>query len=176
MHHLKIVFTGPMGVGKTQAIISLSDISVISTEVKNTDLHAHSKTMTTVGMDYGELMLEDGLSVGLYGTPGQERFNFIWPILVQGALGMVILIDHSADNPIKDLAHYLDVFHKIYEGCIVIGISHVDKVPEKELSIYRDWLQQQQLNLPIFPVDMRNKEDVLLLVDTIIASLETTEN
>lgn len=172
MQRLKIVFSGPMGAGKTQAIASLSDIPVVSTEVKNNDLHTHSKALTTVGMDYGELTLDGGVSIGLYGTPGQERFNFIWPILAQGALGVIILIDHSAEDPIADLSNYLATFSKIYNGRLVIGVSQVDKMPERDFAIYRDWLAAQQKNLPIFPVDMRQRDDVLLLVDTIIASLE----
>ncbi len=112
------------------------------------------------------------MSIGLYGTPGQERFNFIWPILSQGALGVIILIDHSAQDPIGDLANYLETFAKIYDGRIVIGISQVDKKPELDFGIYREWLDKQGKNLPVFPVDMRKREDVLLLVDTIISSLE----
>jgi signal recognition particle receptor subunit beta len=123
MQRLKIVFSGPMGAGKTQAIASLSDIPVVSTEVQNTDLDAHSKILTTVGMDYGELALEGSTGIGLYGTPGQERFSFIWSILAQGALGVVILIDHSAADPVQDMARYLDTFDKIYQGRIVIGVS-----------------------------------------------------
>lgn len=172
MQRLKIVFSGPMGAGKTQAIASLSDIPVVSTEVQNTDLDTNAKMLTTVGMDYGELTIEDGTSIGLYGTPGQERFNFIWPILSQGALGVVILIDHSAEDPVADLAHYLKTFDEIYKGRIVIGISQVDKKPEREFAIYRDWLTANKRNPPIFPVDMRKREDVLLLVESIIASLE----
>lgn len=172
MQRLKIVFSGPMGAGKTQAISSLSDIPVVSTEVKNTDLQANTKALTTVGMDYGELTLEGGTSIGLYGTPGQERFNFIWPIISQGALGVIILIDHSANDPLADLAHYLETFSKIYEGRIVIGVSQVDKKPDLEFAIYREWLDKNGKNLPIFPADMRKREDVLLLVDTIISSLE----
>ncbi len=172
MQRLKIVFSGPMGAGKTQAIASLSDTPVVSTEVQNTDLDSHSKVLTTVGMDYGELTLEGGAGIGLYGTPGQERFSFIWPILSQGALGVVILIDHSATDPLADLAKYLDTFSKMYNGRIVIGVSQVDKMPERDTSIYRDWLDKNQLNLPVYPVDMRKKDDVLLLVETIIASLE----
>lgn len=172
MQRLKIVFSGPMGAGKTQAISSLSDIPVVSTEVKNTDLQTNAKALTTVGMDYGELTLEGGTSIGLYGTPGQERFNFIWPILSQGALGVIILIDHSANDPIADLSNYLETFSKIYDGRIVIGISQVDKKPELDFAIYRDWLEKNGKNLPVFPVDMRKREDVLLLVDTIISSLE----
>ena len=174
MQRLKIVFSGPMGAGKTQAIATLSDISVVSTEVKNTDLHINAKALTTVGMDYGEMTLEDGVSIGLYGTPGQERCNFIWPILSQGAMGVIILIDHAAQDPVADLAHYLDIFSKIYQGNIVVGISQLDKMPERDFAIYRDWLSSQQKNLPVFPVDMRQREDVLLLVDTLIAALELT--
>lgn len=172
MQRLKIVFSGPMGAGKTQAIASLSDIPVVSTEVQNTDLDTNAKLLTTVGMDYGELSLEGGTSIGLYGTPGQERFNFIWPILSQGALGVVILIDHSAADPIADLNQYLKTFDKIYQGRIVVGVSQVDKKPELEFAIYRDWLAAEGRNLPIFPVDMRKRDDVLLLVESIIASLE----
>lgn len=172
MQRLKIVFSGPMGAGKTQAIASLSDIPVVSTEVQNTDLDANAKLLTTVGMDYGELTLEGGSSIGLYGTPGQERFSFIWPILSQGALGVVILIDHSAADPVADLANYIKIFEDIYDGRIVIGVSQVDKKPEREFAIYRDWLAQNNKNFPVFPVDMRKKDDVLLLVESIIASLE----
>lgn len=172
IQRLKIVFSGPMGAGKTQAIASLSDIPVVSTEVKNTDLGTNAKALTTVGMDYGELSMEGGATIGLYGTPGQERFNFIWPILSQGALGVIILIDHSAADPVADLANYLETFSKIYDGRIVVGVSQVDKKPERDFGIYREWLVKNDKNLPIFPVDMRKKEDVLMLVDTIIASLE----
>ena len=171
MQRLKIVFSGPMGAGKTQAISSLSDIPVVSTEVMNTDLDTNAKLLTTVGMDYGELTIDGGASIGLYGTPGQERFNFIWPILSQGALGVVILIDHS----VADVAHYLKIFDDIYDGRIVLGISQVDKMPEREFSIYRDYLASIGRNLPLFPVDMRKREDVLLLVESIIASLEQSE-
>lgn len=172
MQRLKIVFSGPMGAGKTQAISSLSDIPVVSTEVKNTDLDANSKLLTTVGMDYGELTIDGGASIGLYGTPGQERFNFIWPILSQGALGVVILIDHSAEDPVMDLHNYLKKFDEIYDGRIVVGISQVDKMPERPMSLYRDYLANNGSNIPLFPVDMRKREDVLLLVESIIASLE----
>lgn len=172
MQRLKIVFSGPMGAGKTQAIASLSDIPVVSTEVQNTDLDTNAKLLTTVGMDYGELSIEGGVSIGLYGTPGQERFSFIWPILSQGALGVVILIDHSANDPVADLSHYLKTFDEIYDGRVVVGVSQIDKKPERPFSIYRDWLDSNNRNLPIFPVDMRKKEAVLLLVESIIASLE----
>lgn len=75
----KIVFAGTMGAGKTEAIRSLSDVPILQTEAFNTDQNTHQKLQTTVGIDYGEIVLENGTTVGLYGTPGQSRFDFLWP-------------------------------------------------------------------------------------------------
>lgn len=71
----KIIFTGPMGAGKTTAIAAISEIPPISTEVRCTDEAQALKETTTVAMDYGYFTLEDSSRIHLYGTPGQERFN-----------------------------------------------------------------------------------------------------
>ena len=81
LQQYKIVFAGSMGAGKTEAIKSLSEIPVLATEAFNTDQAAHEKQQTTVGIDYGEITLEDGVKIGLYGTPGQTRFDFIWSVI-----------------------------------------------------------------------------------------------
>ncbi len=175
MQQYKIVFSGPMGAGKSQAIASLSDISVLTTEVANTDQDAHQKMLTTVGIDYGEITLDSHTKIGLYGTPGQQRFSFIWPIIAQGALSVVILIDHTSANPLDDLQSYIQAF----EGKInhlVIGVTHVDEMLERPVAIYREWLEQNGLNHPLFTVDARRREDVLLLVEVIIASFEARMN
>lgn len=175
-HKFKVVFSGPMGAGKTQAISALSDIPVVSTETKNTDIQTDAKALTTVGMDYGELKLSNGQTIGLFGTPGQERFNFIWSILAEGALGVIILINHSVPDPVADLKHYLETFQGFYDGRIVIGISKVDVKPEVPFSIYQDYLEENGLTLPVFPVDMRKRDDVMLLIETIVTSLETVQH
>ena len=107
LQQYKIVFAGSMGAGKTEAIRSLSDIPVLLTEAFNTDQHSHAKLETTVGIDYGEVSLDDGLKIGLYGTPGQSRFDFIWPVICRGAIGAIILIDHNAEAPLQELEQYL---------------------------------------------------------------------
>ena len=98
---IKIVFAGPMGAGKTTAIRSISDTPPVSTEVDNTDRAAYDKESTTVALDYGQLLLDDGTAVRLYGTPGQERFSFMWEILCSGAIGVILLIDGSSANALK---------------------------------------------------------------------------
>ena len=71
MKEFKIIFAGSMGAGKTTAIQSLSDKEVVSTDVENTDTKSHSKLLTTVGIDYGQILLPPDVKIGLYGTPGQ---------------------------------------------------------------------------------------------------------
>ncbi len=75
LQQYKIVFAGSMGAGKTEAIKSLSEIPVLATEAFNTGIaQAHNKMQTTVGIDYGEITLDDGVKIGLYGTPGSIPF------------------------------------------------------------------------------------------------------
>ena len=171
LQQYKIVFAGAMGAGKSAAIKTISQIEVLSTEAINTDTAAHQKSLTTVGIDYGEIILEDDIKVGLYGTPGQERFNFMWSVICKGALGTILLIDHSIDDPITALNEYLTTFKEISTN-IIIGITHVDEKATQNTSIYRDWQQKQQHTYPLFFVDARAKEDVLLLVDALIANAE----
>ena len=167
----KIVFGGTMGSGKSSAIKALSEIDVLSTEALNTDLESHEKMLTTVGIDYGEITLDDGVKVGLYGTPGQDRFDFIWAVICKGAIGTIVMIDHTAENPLIDLDHYVQAFQP-FGNNIVIAVTHIDRKPERTLSIYRDWLKARELNYPLFFVDARQQDDVLLLVETLIANVE----
>lgn len=102
MQEFKIIFAGSMGAGKTTSIQTLSDIDVVSSDVANTDRKAHSKLLTTVGIDYGQLTLPPDTKIGLYGTPGQERFELVWRIVTEGALGAIILIDSSSQKRRKN--------------------------------------------------------------------------
>lgn len=176
LQQYKIVFASSMGAGKTEAIRSLSDIPVLSTEALNTDQERHSKLETTVGIDYGEVTLEDDLKIGLYGTPGQSRFDFIWPVICQGAIGAIILIDHNIENPLTEIESYLETFQN-YTDNIAIGITHTDEIKtNQDTSIYKDWLIQQDLYSPLFFIDSRKKEDVLLLLEALITSVEVNHN
>ena len=171
LQQYKIVFAGTMGAGKTTAIQSISDIPVLCTEALNTDQYAHQKMLTTVGIDYGELTLEDGIKLGLYGTPGQERFNFIWNTICNGAIGTIILIDHTHDNPIQQINEYLNYFSKNNEN-LIIAITHLDSTQYQSTKLYKEWQEQQQTHHPIFYIDARKKSDILFIIETLIAKAE----
>ena len=94
----KLVFAGPVGAGKTTAIQTLSDIEVVSTDAHASDEVRLLKKTTTVAMDYGLMKLASGDQVRLYGTPGQQRFDFMWEILSENALGLVLMLKASAQN------------------------------------------------------------------------------
>lgn len=171
MQRYKIVFGGRIGAGKSKAIQSISEIPVFATEALNTDEAAHSKLLTTVGIDYGEFTIDDQTKIGLYGTPGQQRFSFIWPLIAQGALGVIILVDHSGPDPLGDLELYLNAFSG-EDRTIVIGVTHMDVGNTCSLKQYRDWQTKNNKQHPVFAVDARKRSDVLLLIEAIIASLE----
>lgn len=171
----KIIVTGTMGAGKTTAISAISDVAPIRTEAANTAQDEHSKATTTVALDYGEIALPNGDRIRLYGTPGQKRFSFMWGILAKGALGLILLIDSGSKTPLEDLSRFLDVFHELAgKSAVVVGITHRDAVDGPLMSDYQDLLVERSLTLPIFSIDGRKKEHVLLLVDALLNSIEAS--
>ena len=170
----KFIFTGTPGVGKTTAIEAVSEIPIITTDVPTTDALAERKAMTTVAMDYGEFTLDDGQKIRLYGTPGQKRFEFMWRILIQGGLGLIILVDNDRPDPLADLSMYLDDFSDfIADTAAVIGITRLTEQASPSLDDYVDLMCQKGQLHPVFDVDIRRKEDVLLLLDALLSCLET---
>lgn len=90
----KIVVTGAFNAGKTEFVRSASDIDVVNTDRRVTDALAEVKSTTTVAMDYGQVTV-DGNLFHIYGTPGQERFEFMWDILGHEMDGILLLVDST---------------------------------------------------------------------------------
>lgn len=172
MKEHKILLTGTMGAGKTTAIRAVSEVEPISTDVTNTDRRV-DKEMTTVGFDYGILTLADGDRIRLYGTPGQERFRFMWSVLAKGALGLIVLADNSRPDPLSDLRVYLHGFASELETMpCVIGVGRTESSPTPSLDDYAAAVQAQGLVLPVLAVDVRERDDVVLLIDVLMSQLE----
>jgi len=174
MSEIKIVFTGSVGAGKTSAITAISEVPVINKSVRTTDpTTLLRRSTTTVAMDYGELTLDSGQKLRLYGTPGQQRFDYMWKILIKGASGLIILVDNAGPDPIGDLARYIGNFLEfIKETSAVIGVTHMDISPEPKLQVYHDYLKEQGIQLPLYAVDARSQQSITMLIQAVVTTLE----
>ncbi len=173
MSNYKIIFTGPVGAGKTTAITSMSDDAPVTTDEAASDMTRSRKKATTVAMDYGLMRLEGGEVIHLYGTPGQERFDFMWDILSTGGIGLVVLLDNTRADPFVDLRFFLDSFAEfIDKTSVVIGVTQMDNSPKPTISDYHLAIKNMGINPAIFEVDAREQADVSLLIQSLLYSLD----
>jgi signal recognition particle receptor subunit beta len=171
--HHKIVFTGPVGAGKTTAIAALSDEPPVSTDELASDFARALKPNTTVALDYGVMRLGDGQKIHLYGTPGQERFDFMWDILTEGGIGLVLLVDGSRPAPHQDMLFFIEAFREfIRRTALAIGVTRTDLASEFSIDDLHRHLAPLGLNVPVFEVDARNRDDVGTLVRALLHSLD----
>ena len=168
----KILFSGTTGAGKTTAIGQVSEIPPMSTDVRNTD-SGLSKEMTTVGMDYGEVTLEGGDKLRLYGTPGQKRFDFMWKILSKGALGLIILIDNRQSDPLADLDMYLNGFKQLIEDtACVVAVGRTETHPTPDMEAFSNHLASRGVLCPVLATDVRDAPQVVQLLELLLLQLE----
>lgn len=170
-----ILFAGPMGAGKTTAISSLSDTGVVSTEAANTDRAVVDKPTTTVALDYGEILLSADEKVRLYGIPGQRRFSFMWEVLAQRAMGMLLLVADDGPDPVNDMLAFLDDFDALYRrGGVVIGVNRLDG-GGPGMSAYADALAASRPDdiIPLQALDPRDRGQMRMALMTLIVNIET---
>lgn len=173
MSEHKILFSGTTGAGKTTAIGAVSEIAPLSTDVRNSDASLQ-KNLTTVGLDYGELTLDNGEKLRLYGTPGQQRFDFMWRILARGALGLVILVDNRQSDPLADLDRYVQGFRDLIESAAcVVAICRTETHPEPGLEAFIAHLESRGVLCPVLPCDVRDKDQVVQLLALLLLQLES---
>ncbi|MFB7247787.1 ATP-binding protein [Streptomyces populi] len=165
----KIVVAGGFGVGKTTLVTSVSEITPLQTEALMTQASEETddltgtpdKLTTTVAMDFGRITLDDDLVLYLFGTPGQQRFWFMWDDLVRGAIGAVVLAD---TRRLSDCFPALDYF----ESCglpYVVAVNHFDGSDEYEPDDVREALTVPS-HIPVMIMDARRRISV---VETLLA-------
>jgi len=169
----KIIVSGPFGSGKTTLIKHVSDEQFSGKDVTTTGSLAQYKSMTTVGLDFGILNIDDDLSVHLFGTPGQSRFSFMWKILSKGALGGVLLVDSASDRAIGEAQEMIKVWNEIADFPIIIGATKQD-LPEA-ISLEELALKLNSGEIPIFTVDAREREDNRMLVMGLLQNIILAE-
>ncbi len=136
MEPLKVVVSGPVGSGKSTFVRTLSETAIVDTDAFASE--PIGKDMTTVALDYGTLRL-DGQLLYLFGTPGQQRFDFMWDILTEGALGMVLLVRGDRPQDFPQARRQLDYLLSRQAVPYVVGVTRQDKPPvwgPEEVALY----------------------------------------
>ncbi|HOO96315.1 MAG TPA: ATP/GTP-binding protein [Caldisericia bacterium] len=120
MRRVKVLVTGPFASGKTSFISKISEIPVVSTEKSLTDETRVVKEKTTVALDFGRITIDEDLVLYIFGTPGQERFSYMWDVLSVGAYGLVVTVDSTDYRSIIQGRRYLAFFlPKLKIPCII---------------------------------------------------------
>lgn len=172
---VKIVVTGPFSAGKTTLIRTISEITVLSTEKDITDDTRSRKAETTVAMDFGRISIDRDLVLYLFGTPGQDRFDFMWEILGEGMLGYVLLLDGDRPESLGEAQGILQAFRTMARVPFVVAVNRADALaPEQEAAV-RAALGLGS-DVPVLPCDATDRESVkrvlLALLYALVASLD----
>ncbi|MBQ1000596.1 MULTISPECIES: ATP/GTP-binding protein [Streptomyces] len=178
---VKIVIVGGFGVGKTTMVGSVSEIKPLTTEETMTqagigvddNYGSDTKTATTVAMDFGRISITEQLVLYLFGTPGQERFWFLWNGLFEGALGAVVLADT------RRLEVSFDVIGRLEERGVpfVVAVNTFPDAPRYPVADLRTALDLAE-EIPIVECDVRRRassRDVLMTLMHFLHSLATAK-
>jgi small GTP-binding protein len=169
----KLVVTGAFNAGKTTFVSTLSNIGVVNTDkATHRRDEAKVKSATTVALDYGQVSINGGLKVHLFGTPGQDRFDFMHELLADGMHGFIFLIDAADQSTLKQAAELLTLFKKRGNVPYLLVANKADRKGLSGEEI------RKRLNLPpkqpIVPCIATDKRSVQAVVERLVTMIEAS--
>ncbi|MDX2602554.1 ATP/GTP-binding protein [Streptomyces caniscabiei] len=176
---VKLVIAGGFGVGKTTTVGSISEIRPLTTEAAITEVaagvddltHTPDKTTTTVAMDFGCITLDPTLKLYLFGTPGQDRFGFMWDDVVEGALGALVIVDTRRLDDCYAAVDYFEHKHIPF----AVAVNAFDGAVEHDLDEVR-WALDIAEHVPLVVFDARRtgsvRDALLVVLDVALSRAE----
>ncbi|MGL4745117.1 MAG: GTP-binding protein [Dermatophilaceae bacterium] len=170
----RVVFCGPMGVGKTTAVRSVSDVEVANTDVaqatsRHGDHSRSGKTTTTVGIDYGECQEGNASSIAVYGTPGQVRFDTVRTSTMSFSVHVVLWLYGQTDYALaeaEEWLHYLGIQDPSVYDKLTVAVTRLDQGGDHPaLDDYRALLDRFGPAVKLVAADPRDRADVRNVVD-----------
>lgn len=172
MQAVKIVITGAYSAGKTSFIRSVSEIDVVETEYEVSDPGERElKRETTVALDFGTIAVSQDAVLYLFGTPGQERFDFMWEILSIGCIGYVVMVDSCRPAHLLETRRLIERFAQITDSPFVVAANKQDDPTALPLGYIRRRLQIPY-EIPILPCVAHQRESVKDVLLGLLAHVE----
>ncbi|WP_460698946.1 GTP-binding protein [Nocardia thraciensis] len=171
---VKILVAGGFGVGKTTMVSSISEIEPLRTEELITELSTgiddlsgvESKQTTTVALDFGRLTIDRNLVLYLFGTPGQDRFWFLWDELARGALGAIVVAD---TRRLENSFAAIDYFER--RGLLfTVAVNCFDAAPVYTPQEVREALDLEP-HIPVITCDARDRASCKVVLMTLVEHL-----
>ncbi len=173
--YFKLIVTGSVNSGKTTFVKTISEIDAFTTDEIATEAEvAQLKELTTVAMDYGRRTIDNNIVLHIYGTPGQERFDFMWDVLATGAFGAIFLADSVDMESLSKTKYIMEYFLKRYDLPYLLCVTKLDLPDSIGFAKVLDLIGKKEI--PAIPLRTIDKDDCRnALVTFITLALEKEE-